>query len=161
MSAILDLLRFISFNAARFLCSIQLPFNYWSALLRCLKVLNFSTPFFIARSCHSSGITLLRLRLAARISLLPLPLRFRTLLYLHVNLIKEIRVAITISPSCKFQWESWITWSCNCCLSLYVFYKFLGEPVMANPQFHPCNPSIIFCQWNDAKRRYPNFAQQQ
>ena len=33
---------FISFTAARFLCSIQLLFNYWSA-------------FFIARSCHSSG----------------------------------------------------------------------------------------------------------
>ena len=28
MSAILDLLRFISFNAARFLCFIQLPFKY-------------------------------------------------------------------------------------------------------------------------------------
>ena len=105
-------------------------------------------------------IILLRLRcLAGRIFLLPLPLCFQTLLYLRVNLIKEIRVAITISPSCKFQWESWITWSCNCCLSLYVFYKFLEEPVMTNPQFHQCicNPSIIFCRWNDAKRRYPDW----
>jgi hypothetical protein len=40
---------------------------------------------------------------------------------------------------------------------LYVFYKFLGEPVMINPQFHQCNPSIIFCRWNDAKRRYPDW----
>ena len=95
-------------------------------------------------------------RLAGWISLLPLLLRFRTLLYLHVNLIKAIRVAITISTSSRFQWESWITWNCNCCLSLYVFYKFLEEPVMVNTQFHQCNPSIIFCRWNDAKRRYPD-----
>ena len=82
---------------------------------------------------------------------------FELCLYLHVNLIKEIRVAITISPSSRFQWESWmITWSCNCCLSLYVFYKFLGEPVMTT-QFHQCNPSIIFCVWNDAIRRYPDW----
>ena len=40
---------------------------------------------------------------------------------------------------------------------MYVFYKFLGEPVTTNPQFHQCNPSIIFCRWNDAKRRYPDW----
>ena len=69
---------------------------------------------------------------------------FRTLLFLPVNPIKEIRVAISISSPSRFQWKSWLTSRCNCCLFLYIFSKFLENLSRSIHNFNNRNPSIIF-----------------
>ena len=75
--------------------------------------INYASRNYKTSAEYSSALSPLRSSIACTQIPSPSTACFRTLLFLPVNPTKEIRVAISISNVCRFQWESWITWSCN------------------------------------------------